>query len=138
MWFVIFFFSSRRRQTRCALGTGVQTCALPICFLDKQVYKLPWQFVALTLFACLLPLLLNLLGVDFGVTNLYPVFEQVGELVYESQQTIVHRFLRGNFIHVLLELISITTALLTAILCFVEYSMKKDITTPILYRKSVG
>src|SRR3546814_9207998 len=30
-----FFFSSRRRHTRCALVTGVQTCALPIsagCF----------------------------------------------------------------------------------------------------------
>src|SRR3546814_3701842 len=29
-----FFFSSRRRHTRCALVTGVQTCALPI---------LPWS-----------------------------------------------------------------------------------------------
>src|SRR3546814_4097659 len=27
-----FFFSSRRRHTRCALVTGVQTCALPIYF----------------------------------------------------------------------------------------------------------
>src|SRR3546814_2286687 len=26
----IFCFSSRRRHTRCALVTGVQTCALPI------------------------------------------------------------------------------------------------------------
>src|SRR3546814_10276707 len=26
-----FFFSSRRRHTMCALVTGVQTCALPIC-----------------------------------------------------------------------------------------------------------
>src|SRR3546814_13806288 len=26
-----FFFSSRRRHTSCALVTGVQTCALPIC-----------------------------------------------------------------------------------------------------------
>src|SRR3546814_20954897 len=26
----IFFFSSRRRHTSCALVTGVQTCALPI------------------------------------------------------------------------------------------------------------
>src|SRR3546814_19111287 len=26
-----FFFSSRSRHTRCALVTGVQTCALPIC-----------------------------------------------------------------------------------------------------------
>src|SRR3546814_7600657 len=28
--FICFFFSSRRRHTRCALVTGVQTCALPI------------------------------------------------------------------------------------------------------------
>src|SRR3546814_19317619 len=27
---VFFFLSSRRRHTRCALVTGVQTCALPI------------------------------------------------------------------------------------------------------------
>src|SRR3546814_3014487 len=26
----VFFFSSRRRHTSCALVTGVQTCALPI------------------------------------------------------------------------------------------------------------
>src|SRR3546814_10412419 len=31
MLIVVFFFSSRRRHTRCALVTGVQTCALPIC-----------------------------------------------------------------------------------------------------------
>src|SRR3546814_10519362 len=30
MWWFVFFFSSRRRHTRCALVTGVQTCALPI------------------------------------------------------------------------------------------------------------
>src|SRR3546814_5459199 len=32
MFFIMFFFlfSSRRRHTRCALVTGVQTCALPI------------------------------------------------------------------------------------------------------------
>src|SRR3546814_6945906 len=30
VYLIIFFFSSRRRHTRCALVTGVQTCALPI------------------------------------------------------------------------------------------------------------
>src|SRR3546814_4836872 len=41
--FVCFFFSSRRRHTRCALVTGVQTCAIPIS-LDALVLaaaKLP-------------------------------------------------------------------------------------------------
>src|SRR3546814_8071074 len=32
----VFFFSSRRRHTRCALVTGVQTCALPIYWLTCQ------------------------------------------------------------------------------------------------------
>src|SRR3546814_2410892 len=40
----MFFFSSRRRHTRCALVTGVQTCALPICvqrLLEGQPEKQP-------------------------------------------------------------------------------------------------
>src|SRR3546814_1031968 len=38
--FSVFFFSSRRRHTRCALVTGVQTCALPILAnmpIDSQI-----------------------------------------------------------------------------------------------------
>src|SRR3546814_18071641 len=34
--FLFFFFSSRRRHTRCALVTGVQTCALPISIDDPS------------------------------------------------------------------------------------------------------
>src|SRR3546814_15206230 len=34
-----FFFSSRRRHTRCALVTGVQTCALPISTRPDPVEK---------------------------------------------------------------------------------------------------
>src|SRR3546814_1097003 len=37
LYCVFFFFSSRRRHTRCALVTGVQTCALPISAGDKRV-----------------------------------------------------------------------------------------------------
>src|SRR3546814_16653906 len=36
MLFCYFFFSSRRRHTRCALVTGVQTCALPIRFRSSR------------------------------------------------------------------------------------------------------
>src|SRR3546814_4529805 len=34
-----FFFSSRRRHTRCALVTGVQTCALPISARIDALYR---------------------------------------------------------------------------------------------------
>src|SRR3546814_1125699 len=33
VYILFFFFSSRRRHTRCALVTGVQTCALPIFYI---------------------------------------------------------------------------------------------------------
>src|SRR3546814_9245776 len=50
----LFFFSSRRRHTRCALVTGVQTCALPISILrgvilntrprkSAHAYSLVWD-----------------------------------------------------------------------------------------------
>src|SRR3546814_9663379 len=48
MWLVVlevggvshfFFFSSRRRHTRCALVTGVQTCALPIFGNHADIVK---------------------------------------------------------------------------------------------------
>src|SRR3546814_19924947 len=38
---MFFFFSSRRRHTRCALVTGVQTCALPISSARESAVQLP-------------------------------------------------------------------------------------------------
>src|SRR3546814_20033406 len=37
---MVFFFSSRRRHTRCALFTGLQTCALPISGADTKAASL--------------------------------------------------------------------------------------------------
>src|SRR3546814_19184037 len=34
----MLFFSSRRRNTSCALAIGVQTCALPICAIGSYDY----------------------------------------------------------------------------------------------------
>src|SRR3546814_3864494 len=39
-----FFFSSRRRHTRCALVTGVQTCALPISTMPNALVVWEAQF----------------------------------------------------------------------------------------------
>src|SRR3546814_10646413 len=58
----IFFISSRRRHTRCALVTGVQTCALPIFMLllipaaamaDTRDVQTAWR-------------LLDYMAVDYG------------------------------------------------------------------------
>src|SRR3546814_7754956 len=44
----LFFFSSRRRHTRCALVTGVQTCALPICKREESLQDVPVAVTALS------------------------------------------------------------------------------------------
>src|SRR3546814_9776925 len=43
---LLFFFASRRRHTRCALVTGVQTCALPISAQDFDALLLTSAFAA--------------------------------------------------------------------------------------------
>src|SRR3546814_8722819 len=43
VWLCIFVFSIRRRHTRCALVTGVQTCALPIF---EKAYWVPVSCLA--------------------------------------------------------------------------------------------
>src|SRR3546814_14869879 len=41
---LFFFFSSRRRHTRCALVTGVQTCALPISWPPElSIFGSAWK-----------------------------------------------------------------------------------------------
>src|SRR3546814_4796095 len=38
-WLYFVFLSSRRRHTRCALVTGVQTCALPIFTQERPEHS---------------------------------------------------------------------------------------------------
>src|SRR3546814_3362597 len=46
IFLLLFFFSSRRRHTRCALVTGVQTCALPISIHPDFLDRLDKDFIA--------------------------------------------------------------------------------------------
>src|SRR3546814_9172942 len=62
-----FFFSSRRRHTRCALVTGVQTCALPIS--DPIIRVVDFECTGLTDDA---------LVCEVGYTDLNPVTRMVG------------------------------------------------------------
>src|SRR3546814_1408728 len=65
-----FFFSSRRRHTRCALVTGVQTCALPIC--------MGVMVLGNTLFGTLVSLRLDQAGVAVDHIGLIMALYSVG------------------------------------------------------------
>src|SRR3546814_8916204 len=69
---LFFFFSSRRRHTRCALVTGVQTCALPISRLPEgslsylsyadRLNQLPLGVIGAALGTAILPALARHIG----------------------------------------------------------------------------
>src|SRR3546814_7371174 len=65
----VFFFSSRRRHTRCALVTGVQTCALPICY-DRRS----------TVNGCLISSPTGWATVALDVDNNFPVQDVIEEI----------------------------------------------------------
>src|SRR3546814_7489370 len=56
---LFFFFASRRRHTRCALVTGVQTCALPIWRLDM---RLSHFFIRRPIFAGVIAIIITIIG----------------------------------------------------------------------------
>ncbi len=73
-------------------------------------YNIPLQLIWLTIIVCLAPSVLNLAGVDFSSSVLVD----------------------GRFVHVILVSLSIPIAFLTVVLAFVDYSIKKDISIPIM------
>src|SRR3546814_1609192 len=91
MKLVVFFFSSRRRHTRCALVTGVQTCALPI--YERQLrYSLPLshRWSALTSASCNLDCYndtgLALLGDSWSPERNRPCFYSWSSAVCRSEE----------------------------------------------------
>src|SRR3546814_583611 len=52
-FWVLTVLSSIRRHTRCALVTGVQTCALPILLAPEAAYE--WPIIMSTAVLALLP-----------------------------------------------------------------------------------
>src|SRR3546814_18729541 len=76
---MLFFFSSRRRHTRCALVTGVQTCALPISLDAARQRHEPTRPVGLRKFA------LAPAGVAADAIGQDPALEQRRFLVLEVE-----------------------------------------------------
>lgn len=98
----------------------------------RNKYNVPGQFIWLTFLICLAPTILNWLGIDFG-TQLHSIdFRGLDLLPSNLQESEVQQFQNGRFIHLILVCLSVPIALVTAILAFVDYSIKKDITTPIV------
>src|SRR3546814_8340740 len=82
-----FCFSSRRRHTRCALVTGVQTCALPILELGGLVQKAGLVELAdddrATLYGALLDCTARVQGDDAG--NVLALWKRRGKRAFDAE-----------------------------------------------------
>jgi signal transduction histidine kinase len=81
---------------------------------------------------CILPILLNVLGMDFGFV--YQQFDpyRVTKFVEIEKMDDFREFIRGRYVHTIFVSSAIAIAFLTAILAFVDFSIKKELSTPVV------
>ena len=80
---------------------------------------------------CVLPFILNQVGIDFGSNRLPfdPSLQQAGQGTLTDA---MHKSLSGSFTHTILEWSAFCTAIFIVIFSFVHFNIRKDVTTPII------
>src|SRR5690349_10713252 len=100
--------------------------------LFNSKYNIPEKVIWAVLGICTLPVILNLLGVDFGTIKRALKFDEIMELTDIDNKDVLREYFRGRFIHVILACCAITIAFLTMVLAFIDYKVKRDVSTPIV------
>jgi len=93
-------------------------------FYIAEEYRLPRSIVIVTVALCIIPFILQLLGIDFGNDA------QPAPATLTTDDMFYH--LSGGFTHALLEWSAFTAAIFVVLLAFSHYSITNDITTPII------
>lgn len=93
--------------------------------------KIPVQWVWAVVVICVLPSLLNLLGVDFGSPS--QTFDgSLSNTTKDKVIDVMHYTLSGSFTHTILEWSAFCTAIFTVILSLIHFYLKADVVTPII------
>ncbi|AFZ15135.1 methyl-accepting chemotaxis sensory transducer [Crinalium epipsammum PCC 9333] len=94
--------------------------------------QLPKEFIWAVLVICVLPFLLNLLGISFASPKVTLDFAKLSQLSTQQSFEVVHNALSGSFTHTFLEWSAVCTAFFTALLSFIHFQVKRDVVTPII------
>lgn len=93
--------------------------------------RIPVQLVWAVVVICVLPSLLNLLGVDFGSPS--ETFDvSLSNTTKDKVIDVMHHTLSGSFTHTILEWSAFCTAIFTVILSLIHFYLKADVVTPII------
>src|SRR6266478_2983317 len=101
-----------------------------VFFQDK--YKLSQRVTWTIIGLCSLPLLLNLIGVDFGTITSALNPYKITRFVQLEQEEGVREILLGRNFHTIFVAVSIAIAFLTAILAFIDFRIRGEVSTPIV------
>lgn len=94
--------------------------------------QLPRGFVYAVIAICVLPFLLNIIGVSFASASYRLDFATLANLTDYQLLDKLYYALSGSFNHTVLEWVAICTAFFTGILSFVHFAIKRDVVTPII------
>jgi len=95
-------------------------------------YALPKELVWTIILLCVLPFLLNIFGLDFGIQKRAFDASSVPGMLPNEVIDSIHCSLSGSFTHTILEWSAFCTAIFTVILAFVHFRIKHDVATPIV------
>mgnify|MGYP001794994987 CR=1 FL=1 len=119
-----------KQRSKRRILSSIQKNAQPS--YSVTVATFPKPLIALVMGICILPALLNLLGLDFASDAETLSSEAVRNLSTGQLQEAVHRALAGSYTHTILEWSAFCTAIFTTLLAFACFANKPDVATPIL------
>ena len=100
--------------------------------LSPRPAKLPTSIVAGVIAVCVIPIILTLLGVDFGSRPVPSRPPATSGMQGVALADALHQALAGSFTHTLLEWTAFCVALLTAFLALLHFRIRRDVTTPVI------
>ena len=100
--------------------------------LSPRPAKLPPGIVAGVVAVCVIPIVLTLLGVDFGSRPAPSRPPATSGMQGVELADALHQALAGSFTHTLLEWTAFCVALLTAFLALLHFRIRRDVTTPVI------
>ncbi|MEM9768101.1 MAG: ATP-binding protein [Cyanobacteria bacterium P01_D01_bin.71] len=94
--------------------------------------ELPIAVTVAIIVLSMLPLILNVMGVDFSSSEVAFDLEAAGSLSPQALTDALHHALQGSYVHTILEWSAVCAAIFTVILAFAHFNIKHDITTPVI------
>jgi len=117
----------KRREPSALIPLSVAEPSFP-----NSLSAFPTQLTAVVIGICILPFLLNLVGIDFGSTPSVLSSEAAANLSQSQLTEAMHSALEGSYTHTILEWSAFCSAIFTVVLAFACFANKPDVAIPIL------